>query len=149
MTRKLRVFLADDHAIVREGLKTLINSQVDMDVVDEAGDGLTARTRLQNCQVEIAVIDLSMPEMSGVQLTEWLSRTCPQISVVALTVHQDAGYVKRLRRAGAKGYVVKRAAADELIRALRVVSAGETYIDPSLTGPIIDREKRAATNAAG
>jgi DNA-binding NarL/FixJ family response regulator len=120
-----------------------------MEVVDEAGDGRTARDRLQKCQADIAVIDLSMPEMNGMQLTEWLTRFCPQVKIVALTVHQDTGYLKRLIQAGAKGYVVKRAAAEELIHALRKVAAGETYIDPSLAGRLVEREKHVATNVSG
>jgi DNA-binding NarL/FixJ family response regulator len=149
MKKQIRVFLADDHAVVREGLKALVNSQADMEVVDEAADGQTARERLQKCQADIAVIDLSMPKMNGVQLTEWLTRECPRIKVVALTVHQDTGYLKRLFQAGAKGYVVKRAAAEELIGALRKVSTGETYVDPSLAGRIVERETRAATGVSG
>lgn len=149
MKKRIRVFLADDHAIVREGLKALVNAQADMEVIDEAADGRTARERLEKCHADIAVIDLSMPEMNGVQLTEWLTRECPKIKVVALTVHQDIGYLKRLIQAGAKGYVVKRAAAEELIRALRKVSAGETYVDPSLAGRFVEREIQVATHASG
>jgi DNA-binding NarL/FixJ family response regulator len=149
MKKKIRVFLADDHAVVREGLKALINSQSDMDVVAEAGDGRTARERLQKCQADIAVIDLSMPEMNGVQLTEWLAQAFPNIKVVALTVHQDTGYLKRLIQAGAKGYVVKRAAAEELIRALRKVWGGETYVDPTLGGRLVERERHVTTNVSG
>jgi DNA-binding NarL/FixJ family response regulator len=149
MKKKIRVFLADDHAIVREGLKALVNSQPDMQVIAEAADGVTARDRLQSCQADIAVIDLSMPEMNGVQLTEWLTKACPQIKVVALTVHQDTGYLKRLIQAGAKGYVVKRAAAEELIHALRKVSAGETYVDPTLAGRFVERESQVLTNMSG
>jgi DNA-binding NarL/FixJ family response regulator len=140
--KKMRIFLADDHAVVRDGLKALINSQADMEVIDEAADGRTARDRLECCEADIAVIDLSMPEMNGVQLAEWLADACPQIKVVALTVHQDTGYLKRLIQAGAKGYVVKRAAAEELIRALRKVSAGEIYLDPSVAGRLIERDFR-------
>ncbi|HJS07219.1 MAG TPA: response regulator transcription factor [Pirellulales bacterium] len=149
MKKKLRVFLADDHAVVRAGLKALINAQADMEVVDEATDGRTARDRLQECQADIAVIDLSMPEINGMQLTEWLTRTCPKMRVVALTVHQDAGYMKRLIQAGAKGYVVKRAAAEELIHALRKVSAGEIYLDPSVAARLVDRDLRPETRMNG
>jgi DNA-binding NarL/FixJ family response regulator len=148
MKKKIRVFLADDHAVVREGLKALINSQPDMAVVDEASDGRMARDRLQDCDADIAVIDLSMPEMNGVQLAEWLTKTCPQIKVVALTVHQDTGYLRRLLQAGAKGYVVKRAAAEELIRALRKVSAGESYVDPTLAGRLVQRVEPVETHVS-
>jgi DNA-binding NarL/FixJ family response regulator len=140
MTAKLRVFLADDHAVVREGLKALINRQHDMMVIGEAVDGRSAQEQLKACSADIAVIDLSMPQVNGMQLTEWLSRECPQIRVIALTVHQDTVYFKRLLAAGAKGYLLKRAAAEELIHAVRKVAAGQIYLDPSVAGDLVQRE---------
>jgi DNA-binding NarL/FixJ family response regulator len=137
MAKKIRVFLADDHPVVREGLKALINSQTDMEVVGEAADGLEARNKLLECKADVAVIDLSMPGLNGTQLTEWLTEKCSDIKVIALTVHEDRAYLKRLIQAGAKGYVLKRAAADELIRALHKVVAGDMYLDPSMTGELV------------
>ena len=134
MVAKMRVFLADDHAVVREGLKALINSQPDMHVVGEAADGRSARDQLTDCGTDVAVIDLSMPEINGTQLTEWLTRECPQVKVVALTVHEEQGYLKRLIQAGARGYVLKRAASDELIRACaRSAAASCTWTQVSPT----------------
>jgi DNA-binding NarL/FixJ family response regulator len=86
------------------------------------------------------VIDLSMPEINGMQLTEWLTSECPQIKVVALTVHQDTGYLRRLLQAGARGYVLKRAAAEELISALRKVANGEVYVDPLVAARSIEHD---------
>jgi DNA-binding NarL/FixJ family response regulator len=108
-----------------------------MQVVGEAADGRAARDQLRDCGTDVAVIDLSMPEVNGTQLTEWITRECPEIKVVALTVHEEQGYLKRLIQAGARGYVLKRAAADELIRALRKVTGGEVYLDPSISHQIV------------
>lgn len=146
MTKKLKVFLADDHAVVREGLKSLINNQVDMEVVGEAADGRSAQQQLLNCHADVAVVDVSMPEVNGLQLTKWLTERCPRTQVVALTVHEDRAYLKQLLEFGAKGYVLKRAAADELIRAVRTISGGGLYVDPSMSGQILrgltEREQR-------
>ena len=134
---KLRVFLADDHAVVREGLKALVNAQAGMEVSGEAGDGRTACQQVQKLQPDVVVMDVSMPEMSGAQATEELKRTCPHVKVLALTVHEDKGYLRQLLEAGASGYVLKRAAAEELIHAIRTVAAGGVYLDPALAGKVV------------
>ena len=134
---KLRVFLADDHAVVREGLKALINAQPDMEVIGEAGDGRAACEQVPKVRPEVVVLDVSMPEMSGAETAERLRQECPQIKVLALTVHEDKGYLRQLLEAGAVGYMLKRAAAEELIRAIRVVSEGGIYLDPALAGKVV------------
>jgi DNA-binding NarL/FixJ family response regulator len=134
---KLRVFLVDDHAVVREGLKALINAQPDMEVSGEAGDGRTACERVKKLQPHVVVMDVSMPEMNGAQATEWLRREYPPAKVLALSVHEDKGYLRQILEAGASGYVLKRAAAEELIRAVRTVAAGGVYLDPSLAGKVV------------
>lgn len=134
---KLRVFLADDHAVVREGLKALINAQPGMEVSGEAGDGRTACQQVQKLQPDVVVMDVSMPDMSGAQATEQLRRTCPHVKLLALTVHEDKGYVRQLLEAGASGYVLKRAAAEELIHAIRTVAAGGVYLDPTVAGKVV------------
>lgn len=133
----LRVFLADDHAVVREGLKALVNGQPGMEVRGEAGDGRTACQQVQKLRPDVVVMDVSMPEMNGAQATEELKRACPHIKVLALTVHEDKGYLRQLLEAGASGYMLKRAAADELIRAIRTVAAGGVYLDPALAGKVV------------
>jgi DNA-binding NarL/FixJ family response regulator len=136
-TPKLRVFLVDDHAIVREGLKALINAQPRMEVVGEAGDGLDACERVPALRPDVVVMDVSMPGLTGSQATERLRRECPEVKVVALTVHEDKGYIRQLLAAGVVGYVRKRAAPEELIHALQVVGGGGTYLDPALAGKIV------------
>ena len=134
----LRIVLADDHAVVREGLKSLLNGQPDMRVVGEAADGEAA------CQVTLAlapdvlVMDLSMPLLSGAEATARVRRESPGVKVLALTVHEERAYLTQLLRAGASGYVLKRAAAGELVRAVRAVASGARYVDPAMTGSLVD-----------
>ena len=134
---KLRVYLADDHAVVRAGLKALINAQPEMEVSGEASDGRTACAQAQESQPDVVVMDVSMPELNGAQATAQLKQACPHIKVLALTVHEDKGYLRLLLEAGASGYVLKRAAAEELIHAIRTVAAGGVYLDPVLAGKVV------------
>ncbi|MEX2121756.1 MAG: response regulator transcription factor [Pirellulales bacterium] len=140
---KLRVYLADDHAVVRAGLKALIDSQPDMEVSGEAGDGRAACQHVQELQPDVVVMDISMPGVSGAQATAQLKETCPGVKVLALTVHEDTGYLRLLLEAGASGYVLKRAAAEELIHAIRTVAAGGVYLDPALAGKVVGSFVRA------
>jgi DNA-binding NarL/FixJ family response regulator len=136
-TAELRVFLADDHAVVREGLKALINAQAGMAVVGEAADGLDACERVPELRPDVVVMDVSMPGLTGSQATERLRRECPLVKILALTVHEDKGYIRQLLAAGAAGYVLKRSAAEELIHAIRVVAAGGVYLDPTMAGKVV------------
>jgi DNA-binding NarL/FixJ family response regulator len=133
----LRVFLADDHTVVREGLKALITAAPGMAVVGEAADGLAACEQVAVLRPDVVVMDVSMPGLTGSQATERLRRECPAVKVLALTVHEDKGYLRQLLAAGAVGYVLKRAAAEELVRAIRVVASGGVYLDPSMAGKVV------------
>jgi len=133
----LRVVLADDHAVVREGLKALVNAQVDMRVVGEAADGEAAWRAARELTPDVLVMDLSMPGVGGAEATERVRRDCPGVKVLALTAHEERLYLTQLLRAGASGYVLKRAAAAELVGAVRTVAAGGTYVDPSLAGTVV------------
>jgi DNA-binding NarL/FixJ family response regulator len=133
----VRVFLADDHPVVREGLKTLINAQPGMSVVGEAADGLVACQEIPPLCPDVVVMDVSMPGLTGSQATARLQQECPTARVLALTVHEDKGYIRQLLTAGAAGYVLKRAAPEELIHAIRVVAAGGVYLDPSMAGKVV------------
>jgi DNA-binding NarL/FixJ family response regulator len=134
---KLRVYLADDHAVVRAGLKALINAEPQMEVIGEAGDGRTVCLQVPEVQPDVVVMDVSMPQMNGAQATAQLKQACPSVKVLALTVHEDKGYLRLLLEAGASGYVLKRAAAEELIHAIRTVAAGGVYLDPALAGKVV------------
>jgi two-component system, NarL family, response regulator NreC len=134
---KLRVILADDHQMMREGLRLLINSQADMEVIGEAENGQTAVTLAQKMQPEVVVMDISMPEMNGLKATKRLKRICPNIKILTLTRHTDDGYLQQLLQSGSNGYVLKQSASEELIRAIRLIAGGQTYLDPAVTGQII------------
>jgi DNA-binding NarL/FixJ family response regulator len=134
---KLRVFLADDHMVVREGLKSLVNAQPDMHIVGEADNGLAALRAACELTPDVVVMDVSMPDMGGAEATELMRRECPQVKVLALTVYEDKSYLRQMLDAGASGYVLKRAVTDELVRAIRTVAAGGSYVDPTLVGSLV------------
>ena len=134
---KLRILPADDHAVVREGLKSLINAQPDMEVVGEASNGLEVAEQVRDCYPNLVIMDISMPELNGAQATAQLMQDCPDIKVLALSVHEDASYLRQLLEAGAVGYVLKRSAADMLIQALRMVAAGGVYLDPLIASKVV------------
>jgi DNA-binding NarL/FixJ family response regulator len=136
--KKLRIFLAEDHTVVREGLKLLVNTQADMEVIGEAGDGRTALQKAKDLQPDVVVMDVAMPELSGDQAAQQLKQAIPEIKILALSVHEDKSYLHRLLQAGASGYVLKRAAAEELINAIRVVAEGGVYLDPSLASKFVN-----------
>jgi DNA-binding NarL/FixJ family response regulator len=132
--KKISILLADDHKIVREGLKLLINSQPDLQVVGEAGTGKEVLQMARDLKPALVVMDLSMPELNGLQATELLRAKQPEVKIVALTVHEDPSYLRQLCAAGAAGYVLKRSAGDELIKAIRKVLEGGLHFDPTLAG---------------
>lgn len=142
---KIRVFLVDDHAIVREGLEILINSQHDMEVVGQASDGRDIARLTRDCETDIVVMDLSMPNLGGVQATAVLHQECPDVQIIALTRHSEAGYIRQMLQAGVHGYVLKKAAAGELLTAIRSVIEGGTYLDSTLTDRILRAFVRGQT----
>jgi DNA-binding NarL/FixJ family response regulator len=133
----LRIFLADDHTVMREGLKSLVNAQADMDVIGEADNGRATLQKVRELQPDVIILDISMPDMNGMQVTERLKRMCQKVTVLVLTAHDDSGYLRQLLEVGASGYVLKKAAAEALINAIRVVAAGGVYLDPSLAGKVV------------
>jgi DNA-binding NarL/FixJ family response regulator len=136
--KKLRILLADDHALLRDGLKALVDVQADMEVVGEADNGRTAWLKATELLPDIVVMDVSMPELNGIQATEKLKADCPEIKVLALTAYKDKGYLDQLLKVGASGYVLKLSAAEELIKAIRVVAAGDIYLDPEMADKVTD-----------
>jgi DNA-binding NarL/FixJ family response regulator len=138
-THRWRVLLADDHAMLLDGLAMLVSTQPDMEVVAQVRSGREAVHMTQQLQPDVAVLDVSMPDVGGAEAAERIHVSCPEVHVLALTRHAEQGYLQRMLRAGAAGYVVKRAAGDALIGAIRTVAGGGTYIDPSLAGPLVAR----------
>jgi DNA-binding NarL/FixJ family response regulator len=142
--RKLRLLLVDDHQVVREGLRSLLGSSTRFEVVGEAADGISAINAASTLQPDVVVMDVSMPGLNGVQVMRRLKEDLPHAKTVALTVHEEGGYVRSLMDAGASGYVLKRSAATELLRAIEVIADGGTYLDSSITGQLVHRLGRRA-----
>jgi two-component system, NarL family, response regulator NreC len=146
--QKLQIFLADDHMVVREGLKTLINAQPDMIVIGEAGDGQIACQQAQVCQPDVVIMDITMPNLNGVQATAQLKRACPHMKILALSVHDDTSYLRQLLAAGATGYILKHTAADDLIQAIRMVASGGVYLDAALASHVVAGYVRVPSKAS-
>lgn len=151
-SKKLRVFLADDHTMIRAGLKSLIETDLAMTVVGEAADGEDAVARVLTLKPDVLVLDISMPKLNGVGVASRLRQECPGLKILALSVHEDRGYLRELLEAGVSGYALKRSAADELQRAIRVVARGELYVDPGITREMVNtflQPKQGDTPAHG
>lgn len=133
----LRIVLADDHVMLRDGLKSLVNAQPDMEVVGEADDGRAALAKAQELRPDVVVMDISMPELNGIQATEQLQGRSRGTKVLVLTAYDEVGYLRQLLQAGASGYVLKKAAAEDLVKAIRVVASGGVYLDPTLAGKVV------------
>jgi two-component system response regulator NreC len=134
---KLRIFLADDHAVLREGLRMLVDSQADMECVGEASDGREAVRAVSELLPDVAVLDVSMPELNGLQAAQKIKQCCPQVKVLTLTRHTDDGYLQQLLKAGVNGYVLKQSASNVLLSAIRAAAAGQTFLDPAITEKVV------------
>lgn len=143
---KLRIVLAEDHNTVREGIKLLINAQKDMEVVGEAENGNEVIKKAGKLAPDVIVMDISMPELNGLKATKKLKKMHPEMKVLTLTRHTDNAYLQQLIGAGACGYVLKQSAPSELVHAIRAVSTGKNYLDPSMTGKVFNGY---ALNAGG
>lgn len=146
---KIRVLLADDHAIVREGVRMILNAQPDMEVVGEASDGVGALRLAQTLKPDLALMDIGMPGMNGLEATRALKEAQPLIQVLILTMLEDEDYFFRILAAGASGYVLKGAGSDELLSAIRAVSQGGVYLFPTMAKKLVgDYLKGQASSAA-
>jgi DNA-binding NarL/FixJ family response regulator len=134
---KIRVLLADDHNIVREGLMSLLEKEPDIEVVAMADNGRTAVQLAGELKPDVAVLDIAMPEMNGIEATRRISDDDPGIKVLALSMHSARRFVTEALSAGAKGYLLKDCAAEELVRAIRTVAGNETYLSPKVAGLIV------------
>src|SRR5512133_2505192 len=144
---KIRVLLTDDHHIVRAGVRQLIESANDLQVIAEAGDGEEAQALIQQHKPDVAVLDIQMPKASGIEVTRWVRSHLPEVGVLILTAYDDDPYVMAVLQAGANGYVLKTGRADELIQAVRDVYEGKSALDPNITRKLMSnifkgKEKR-------
>lgn len=145
-----RVLLVDDHAILREGLGALLGDQTDIEIVGQASDGRTAIDLVRTLAPDVVVMDVGMPELNGIDATKRIRAEYPLVRVVALSTHTDRRYVQHMLEAGACGYVLKVAAYDELLRAVRAASQGKTYLSSEIAGSVVERalNGRSGVNAA-
>ncbi len=127
------IVIADDHGVLRAGLRALLNAEPDLNVVGEAAEGQEALRLVGELHPEIVLLDLSMPGINGIEVTRQIKSTQPETSVLILTVHEDEGLLQEAIRVGASGYIIKRAVESELINAIRAVSRGEMYVHPAMT----------------
>jgi DNA-binding NarL/FixJ family response regulator len=148
MGDKIRTLLADDHAVVRQGIRQFLEEAGDIAVVAEAGDGVEALRLVEAHQPDVAVLDIRMPEVTGVEATRRIKEHFPQVGVLVLTAYDDDPYVFALLQAGADGYVLKTASGDELVRAVRTVHAGETALSPEIAGKVVHQATRRRPEGA-
>lgn len=132
-----KILIADDHKIMRDGLRTLLEKQVDFQVVGEAGDGRTAAKMAQELTPDLIVMDASMPDMNGIEATRQIVSRIPGIKIIALSMHSDRQYIVEMLKAGASGYVLKDCAFDELIHAIRSVLDDVMYLSPKISDAIL------------
>lgn len=137
-SQSIRLLLVDDHAVLRAGLRALLNAEEDLEVVGEAENGQQAIDMARILRPDIVLMDVTMPEMSGIEATRRIKAAQPEIRVLALTMHDDASYLRDILEAGGSGYVLKEAASDELLSAIRAVHQGGTYLHPSHTKVLLD-----------
>lgn len=135
---KIKVLVADDHAIVREGVRMILAKEKDIDVIGEAEDGRQALQLVGTSKPDVVVMDISMPGMGGIEATQKVKEQHPKVAVLALTMHEDESYVFQLLRAGASGYVLKRAAAQDLVQAVRAAAKGEAFLYPSVARKVVE-----------
>jgi DNA-binding NarL/FixJ family response regulator len=131
-----RIVLADDHPIVLNGLRNLIRAETDLDLVGEAATGLEALKVIRDKRPDVAVVDISMPELNGILLSRRIAEELPLVRLLVLTLHEDRAYLRQALDAGVRGYVLKRAAAENLVQAIRAVVSGGLYVDPAIAGSI-------------
>ena len=139
----LRVLIADDDPVLREGLRSILESKEDIEVVGEAGDGRTAVGMARVLRPDVVVMDIALPSLNGIEATRQIKATNPTVKVIALSIHSNKLYALGMLEAGASGYVLKAAVYDELYRAVRHVGQGKRYVNPDITGVVVDAQRRA------
>ena len=129
---RIRLLLVDDHEVVRSGLRMLLENEADLNIVGEASTGQEAMQLVETLKPDVVIMDITLPDISGIDATRRIKEAHPEVAVVALTIHEDQQYFFEMLQVGASGYVPKRAAPDDLITAIRATSRGEMYVYPSL-----------------
>lgn len=139
---RVRILLADDHSIVRKGLRVLLEAQPGFEVAGEAGDGREAVRLAEELKPDIVVMDIAMPQLNGIEAAGQIVKRSPSIGVILLSVHSDETYITRALTVGAKGYLLKDTADDDLVSAIRTVASGKPYFSPVIAQTLLDDYKR-------
>jgi len=134
----IRIFLADDHGVVRAGLRLLVETQPDLSVIGEAANGRQTVYEVMRLRPDITVLDLAMPEMNGIEAVRQIRAECPGVEIIILSMYKTHEYIYQALKAGARGYVLKEAAGEELIEAIRTVYAGGRHLSPKISGELIE-----------
>lgn len=143
----IRVLIVDDHPVVREGLRSVLAYYPDLEVIGEAQDGLEAIARVHELRPDVVLMDIAMPEMSGLEATREIHKQYPFIRVLVLTQHEDRQYLLPVLQAGALGYILKRARSEELVNALRTVARGEMFLHPSMMPELLQEVRETGERA--
>jgi DNA-binding NarL/FixJ family response regulator len=142
----IRILLADDHALVRRGFAMILAAQPDMEVAGEAGNGREAVELAEKLKPDVVVMDVTMPELNGIEATRRIVEAAPRARVLALSMHKDAVYVREILRAGARGYLLKDSADADLLAAVRAVAKGEGYLSPGVSDAVLTDYRRHVTD---
>ena len=134
----IRVLLADDHHLMREGLRALLAREPDVELVGEAGNGREALSLVEQLRPDVVIMDVAMPDMNGMEATHRLKESLPDVRVLALSMHADKRFVRQMLLAGAAGYLMKGCTFEELVRAIRTVASGETYLSPPVASTVTE-----------
>ena len=143
----IRVFLADDHAMVRQGFRLILSSQPDIEIVGEAGNGREAVELAEKMKPDVIVMDVAMPDLNGIEATRRLSASAPRSRVLALSMHKDSVYVREILRAGARGYLLKDSIDTDLLNAVRAIARGDGYLSPGVSDAVLSDYRRHVTDA--
>jgi len=146
MHRKIRIVLADDHPVVRQGFRLILAAQPDMEVVGEAADGRQAVELAANTKPDVLVMDVAMPGLNGIEATRRVFRLAPRTRILALSMHKDSIYVREILRAGARGYLLKDSIDQDLLAAVRSLARGEGYLSPAVSEAVLTDYRKYVTN---
>ncbi len=144
MPRKLRIVLADDHAVVRKGFRLILSQVPDLEVIAEAGNGPEAVRLALELRPDVLIMDIAMPEMNGVEATRRIRENCPECQILILSMHKDSVYVRESLRAGARGYLLKESIDEDLLRAVRAVADGDGFLSPEVSRTVLDDYQQTA-----
>lgn len=144
--KKIRVMLADDHAVVRHGFRMILDAEWDMEVIGEVANGREAVDMGEKLKPDVCVMDVTMPELNGIEATRRLIAASPKTRVLALSMHKDSVYVREILRAGAKGYLLKDSSPKEFLNAVRNVAVGKGYLSPDVSDAVLDDYRKHVTN---